>query len=353
MFNGESLVKAPASAASFGIGAVSRLTGIPMDTLRVWERRYHVVTPRRSAQNRRLYSREDVTRLLLIKQLVEQGEPVGSVVHLTLAELHDQTRAHAELRLQTQAGAAANPGTAQRAATLLVYGDALPYQVEQWALDLPEFDLLGAHAEFADFASAAAAIHPEILLMEFPALQPAVLGRVRQLLRQGEFQRSIVVYTFAAGNVLERLHSMGVLTLRAPVGARALREACRGGADEAGSQPIEIPPQSGLSGIPPRRYSGKQLATIAQANTRLQCECSLHVVDLLARLGAFEDYSAGCESVIEMDAAAHARLHEATARARAVLEDALEGLMASGAVDFPNPAEPPGTTGSEAGHARA
>ena len=34
--------------SNYRIGAVSRLTGIPPDTLRVWERRYDLITPMRS-----------------------------------------------------------------------------------------------------------------------------------------------------------------------------------------------------------------------------------------------------------------------------------------------------------------
>lgn len=333
------------SDASFGIRAVSRLTGIPMDTLRAWERRYRAVIPRRSAQNRRFYSRDDVARLLLIKQLVEQGEPVGSVVHLTEAELQDQLRTHAELRHQNEGAVPASPVAQDRVATLLVYGDALPYQIKQWAPSLPELKLLGMHDEFPGFTRSAVETRPDLLLMEFPALHAGVIGQVRELLRQGGSGRAIVVYAFAARSVLVRLHGLGVLTLRAPVGMAELREACRFGTGGSGAQAHPTFQQSGYPGIPPRRYRGKELAAIAQASTRLQCECPRHVVELVAKLGAFEDYSADCEAVTEQDAVIHVRLHEATARARALLEDAMEFLLASEAVEYPAQAELGGATG--------
>ncbi|MCG6863479.1 MAG: MerR family transcriptional regulator, partial [Chromatiaceae bacterium] len=46
--------------SNYRIGAVSRLTAIPPDTLRVWERRYDLVTPMRSEGGGRLYSHQDV-----------------------------------------------------------------------------------------------------------------------------------------------------------------------------------------------------------------------------------------------------------------------------------------------------
>ena len=63
-------------------GAVARLTGIPVQTLRVWERRYRIVGPRQSATGQRQYSPDDVARLTVIKQLVDSGHAIGSIATL-------------------------------------------------------------------------------------------------------------------------------------------------------------------------------------------------------------------------------------------------------------------------------
>lgn len=79
----------------YAIGAVARLTGVAVDTLRAWERRYGVVTPSR-AGGRRLYSEEDVRRLTLLRKAVEQGHAISQVAQLpveTLSQL--STRAPA------------------------------------------------------------------------------------------------------------------------------------------------------------------------------------------------------------------------------------------------------------------
>jgi MerR HTH family regulatory protein len=57
--------------------AVSKRTGIPAATLRTWERRYRFMRPMRSPQGYRLYTEEDVTRILQVKHLLEQGVRVG------------------------------------------------------------------------------------------------------------------------------------------------------------------------------------------------------------------------------------------------------------------------------------
>ena len=67
----EAIKNTPATA--FKIGAVSRITNIPVDTLRIWERRYRVVVPFRSHNSDRLYQRDDINRLTLLKMLVDRG----------------------------------------------------------------------------------------------------------------------------------------------------------------------------------------------------------------------------------------------------------------------------------------
>jgi DNA-binding transcriptional MerR regulator/methylmalonyl-CoA mutase cobalamin-binding subunit len=70
----------------YPIRAVSKLTGISVDTLRAWERRYRVVEPERDERGR-LYSESDVERLRLLRAAVEQGHAIGRVAVLTTDEL--------------------------------------------------------------------------------------------------------------------------------------------------------------------------------------------------------------------------------------------------------------------------
>jgi DNA-binding transcriptional MerR regulator len=73
-------------AAHYPIRAVSKLTGIAIDTLRAWERRYGAVTPARDDRGR-LYSDADVARLRLLNQAVTSGHSVGRIATLSDAEL--------------------------------------------------------------------------------------------------------------------------------------------------------------------------------------------------------------------------------------------------------------------------
>ena len=60
-----------AGPALYPIRAVSRLTGIGIDTLRAWERRYGAVTPTRDDRGR-MYTEADVARLRLLNGAVDR-----------------------------------------------------------------------------------------------------------------------------------------------------------------------------------------------------------------------------------------------------------------------------------------
>jgi DNA-binding transcriptional MerR regulator/methylmalonyl-CoA mutase cobalamin-binding subunit len=61
---------------------VVKRTGLSSHVIRIWEKRYDAVTPKRSDTNRRLYSDHDVERLNLLRQATEAGESIGQIAHL-------------------------------------------------------------------------------------------------------------------------------------------------------------------------------------------------------------------------------------------------------------------------------
>jgi DNA-binding transcriptional MerR regulator/methylmalonyl-CoA mutase cobalamin-binding subunit len=68
--------------AMYPIRVVSRLTGVGIDTLRAWERRHGVVTPKRDDRGR-LYTDADIARLRLVHAAVAAGHAVGRVASLS------------------------------------------------------------------------------------------------------------------------------------------------------------------------------------------------------------------------------------------------------------------------------
>jgi DNA-binding transcriptional MerR regulator len=74
-------------STSYNISEVSQRCGIPKDLLRQWERRYGSPNPSRNTNGDRVYSSQQLEKLLLIRQLVDQGKRPGKLVDLQTHEL--------------------------------------------------------------------------------------------------------------------------------------------------------------------------------------------------------------------------------------------------------------------------
>jgi hypothetical protein len=68
------------------IRAVARLTGVSIDTLRAWERRYAAVVPARGPRGR-TYDLAQVSRLRNLDMLVRRGHAIGTVASLSDRQL--------------------------------------------------------------------------------------------------------------------------------------------------------------------------------------------------------------------------------------------------------------------------
>ncbi len=66
---------------------VARRTGLSPHRVRVWERRYGAVTPQRSKGNRRLYCDSEISRLLILQEVIRAGHTIGRVAKLSEADL--------------------------------------------------------------------------------------------------------------------------------------------------------------------------------------------------------------------------------------------------------------------------
>jgi len=73
---------------NYPIRAVAKLTGLSIDTLRAWERRYEVVKPQRDDRGR-LYTQSDVQRLQLLRAAVEKGHAIGRLATLSDQQLRE------------------------------------------------------------------------------------------------------------------------------------------------------------------------------------------------------------------------------------------------------------------------
>lgn len=65
----------------YPIRTVSAVTGVNSVTLRAWERRYGLIKPERTDNGHRLYSEQDVQRILNITELLDKGISISQVAN--------------------------------------------------------------------------------------------------------------------------------------------------------------------------------------------------------------------------------------------------------------------------------
>jgi MerR family transcriptional regulator, light-induced transcriptional regulator len=135
--------------AGIAIGTLAQRTGVPVDTLRAWERRYGVPRPTRTEGGQRRYGSEDVERVLWLAARVAEGQRISDAV-ATLLGLEDDDRPPDE-------GHGPTAGLAARLAAAARQGDGMRVEIE------------------LDHAFAALPLIPCMEMVVFPAL--ADLGR--------------------------------------------------------------------------------------------------------------------------------------------------------------------------------
>ena len=300
-------------------GAVARLTGIPVQTLRVWERRYKVVGPRQSATGQRQYSPADVARLAVIKRLVDSGHAIGSVAGLDVDQLQS---------MLDKAGGIARVMPPVRVA---IVGEALAMRVDHYRL--PALRVVAASPDVEHAGDALRDVAADVLLVELPTLQRESAREIRSLARQVGARRIIVEYGYGPQRIEQELRAAGCTLVHAPLDVDQLESICHllPAAPPSGT-PAAL---SQIDPAPPRRFDHKTLAAISLASVALNCECPHHLSDLLVQLGNFETYSAECESRSPADAALHHYLKEIAGNARAMLETALLRVAEAEGISLP------------------
>jgi DNA-binding transcriptional MerR regulator len=73
----------------FPIRVLAELSDIPASTLRAWERRYHLLNPKRAASGHRLYTQADLQQIKRVLRQLEDGKPIREAARLVKDGLDD------------------------------------------------------------------------------------------------------------------------------------------------------------------------------------------------------------------------------------------------------------------------
>ena len=284
-------------------GAAAQSAGLPVTTLRVWERRYGVGSGQRTATGQRLYTALDVQRLRLLKQLTDRGHSIGTIGTLPMESL------------QGLAGGLTDVPAAPVRRTVTVGGHAahLARTVDGIHV-VASFEELD-HAE----DSTPSGTGVDLLLVHLPSLQPDNVERLLRLSARWAAGHLAVLYTFGAETLAESLRAVGATVRRDPTGAAELSRLLAPWAHNAR-------PWSELR-AEPRRFDDRELFRIADMPTSIECECTRHVAQIVGMLAGFEKYSADCGGSHPEHLALHRHLHSLAGVARTLLEHGLQRLL--------------------------
>jgi len=303
---------------SFKIGAVSSITNIPIDTLRIWERRYSVVTPARSKKADRLYSREDINRLNLLKLLVDRGNAIGTVAKLNNEELIERLEFINKDKQQV-ASLGSNKKT-----KIVVIGDVLSLQLEYDTATDPIFTFSGIYSNEIDFRNRENNKSIDILIVESPTIQDDHLNNIGTLYKESGAKNLILVYGFINSATKKKLIKMNISSYQAPISVEHLKTEIRNLIQTHYSKIEPKVDKNNFKALAPKRkYTTKQLIKLSSASSTIKCECPQHLSTMVIKLLQFEAYSNECITRFKKDEELHKLLGNMTGHARSILETAL------------------------------
>ena len=76
--------------AQYSIKDLEHLTGIKAHTIRIWEKRYNILQPKRTATNIRFYDDEDVRRIINISILNTKGFKISHISEFSETEIQEK-----------------------------------------------------------------------------------------------------------------------------------------------------------------------------------------------------------------------------------------------------------------------
>ena len=90
--------------AIYSISDLERLCGIKAHTLRMWEKRYSILKPKRTPGNIRYYNEEDLKMVLNISLLNKNGYKISKIVKMDIEEISEIVASLSETSIHSKNG---------------------------------------------------------------------------------------------------------------------------------------------------------------------------------------------------------------------------------------------------------
>ncbi|HEY7771951.1 MAG TPA: MerR family transcriptional regulator [Marinagarivorans sp.] len=320
--------------AIYSIGVAARMSGISVHTIRMWERRYNLLGSKRTSSGQRAYSLADIDHLKLLKRLTDNGMRIGDIAKFSAEDLIALLRDQGESQVPAR----------RPEFSVTVCDDAHMALCSGVVNQFPRYRFTEANysfkheqslAHFKDVIASSATTtgasncEQQVLLFEIPALQASMYDDLQQLKKQ--FSALLVATNYVHPTLKASVKSLPIIFF-APHDKRALIAALKlleskAEATISRQQARQLFEHSDFS-LPQKVFNSQQLTHIEQQKHLLDCECPPHIVELIRKLSAFEDYSQGCKAESEHQKLIHENVYAYAAQARHLMEKALLIVMA-------------------------
>ena len=306
---------------TFRSGAVARMAGMPVATLRIWEQRYQAARPTTAASGHRLYLAADVERVILLRRLTEQGHAIRLLAALETTQLHEMMQPPEAPR--------------QTALRAIVVGQALARRLRRlcdrqpWAPALQivaAFDTLAEATQAADHSARPAV---NLLLWQAASLQPGAQQELRIAQDAWRARATAVVYRYSSAEGRAELTGSGVAVLHEPSDDDSLGQWLAS-FQVTNQQAGKTDPT-----ISSPRFDDAALTEFAGLSSAVACECPSHLAQLLLQISNFETYSGDCVNRNAADAKLHTYLQQVAGAARMLFETALEHVAIAEGLPLP------------------
>ncbi|MSP35695.1 MAG: MerR family transcriptional regulator [Limnohabitans sp.] len=330
---------------TFRSGAVARIAGMPVATLRIWEQRYQAVRPVTAASGHRLYSSSDVERATLLRRLTAQGHAIGLLATLETEQMREMLHA-------PQITMPANRPVAQKqlAMRVVVMGQALSSRLQRLIDRQPLGSALQMVAVFDTLVEATEAaqhsVKPpvDLMLWQATSLHTGAWQELRVAQNAWQAPAVAVVYRFSSAAGRAELNGAGASILYEPLDDESLGQWLAS-LNRAKTQTDEIASAIDLTisnaeslakqSILPPRFGDTALIQFAGLSSKIVCECPSHLAELLLQVSYFEKYSSDCANRSAADAQLHTYLQQVAGTARMLFEKALEQVAIAEGLPLP------------------
>ena len=288
----------------YRIGAVSKLTGVTVECLRAWERRYGM-RPAEKAGKTRFYSEAQIHRLTQIKRLIDQGHPISQLIKLSDADLAHRLGQYSS-----------SPTLSSRRLKVGLAGTAVLLAEERFA-DNTRLEILDRWASVEAFDGAR--LQPkslqerpklDVIVLEMPSLDIHIIDKYSKSIDE----RVVVVYHFGTTNDLHIATERGLDVVPWPSTWQQIEEAC-----------LRSGRRSSTTAATQRRFSEEQLFHFATNTSIESCACPRDLVQLITQINAYAIHAERCGTVDT--AANHFEIALEANAARACLENALSVIV--------------------------